>query len=54
MGKEEVLYSWLRYVQQIILRHFVAVGQPVEDKRLFQYRFSDVLWQQLRAYVRNL
>jgi hypothetical protein len=54
MGKEEVLYSWLRYVQQIVLRHFVAVGQPVEDKRLFQYRFSNVLWQQLRAYVRNL
>jgi hypothetical protein len=54
MGKEEVLYSWLKYVQQIVLRHFVAVGKPVEDKRLFQYRFSDVLWQQLRAYVRNL
>ena len=54
MGKEEVLYSWLKYVQQIILRHFVALGKPFEDKRLFQYQFSDVLWQQLRAYVRNL
>jgi hypothetical protein len=54
MGKEEVLYSWLKYVQQIALRHFVAVGTPVEDKRLFQYQFSEVLWQQLRAYVRNL
>ena len=54
MGKEEVLYSWLKYVQQIALRHFVAVGQPVEQDRLFQYRFSEVLWQQLEAYVRNL
>ncbi len=49
-----MLYSWLKYVQQIVPRHFVAVGRPVEDKRLFQYQFSEVLWQQLRAYVRNL
>jgi hypothetical protein len=43
MGKEEVLYSWLKYVQQIVLRHFVAVGTPVDQSRLLQYRFSDVL-----------
>jgi len=54
MGKEEVLYSWLKYAQQIVLRHFVAVGKPVDQGRLFQYRFSEVLWQQLRAYVHNL
>lgn len=54
MGKEEVLYSWLKYAQQIVLRHFVAVGKPVDQGRLFQYQFSEVLWQQLRAYVRNL
>lgn len=54
MGKEEVLYSWLKYVQQIVLRHFVAVGAPVDQDRLFQYGFSEVLWQQIRAYVRNL
>jgi hypothetical protein len=54
MAKEEVLYSWLKYVQQIVLHHFVAVGKPVENKRLFQYPFSEVLWRQLRAYVHNL
>jgi hypothetical protein len=54
MAKEEVLYSWLKYAHQIVLRHFVAVGVPVDDKRLFQYRFSEVLWRQLQAYVRNL
>jgi HNH endonuclease len=54
MAKEEVLYSWLKYVQQIVWGHFVAVGEPVDSKRLFQYRFSEVLWQQLRAYIRNL
>ena len=54
MGKEEVLYSWLSYVQQIVLRHFVAIGTPVDQQRLFHYRFSEVLWQQIRAYVRNL
>jgi HNH endonuclease len=54
MAKEEVLYSWLKYVQQIVLHHFVALGMPVDDERLFQYRFSEVLWRQLRAYVHNL
>lgn len=54
MGKEEVLYSWLKYVPQIVIRHFVAVGKPVDEQRLFQYSFSEVLWQQLRAYVDNL
>jgi len=54
MAKEEVLYSWLKYVDQIIYRHFVAIGAPIDEKRIFQYRFSEVLWLQLRAYVRNL
>ena len=54
VGKEEVLCSWLKHAQQIVLRHFVAVGKPVDQGRLFQYRFSEALWQQLRAYVRNL
>jgi hypothetical protein len=30
------------------------MGAPVDEKRIFQYRFSEVLWLQLRAYVRNL
>jgi len=54
MGKEEIMYSWLRYVSQVVTRNFVAGGQPHDEKRLFQYPFSEVLWQQLRAYVRNL
>ena len=54
MAKEEIMYSWLRYVPQVVTRNFVAMGLPYDEKRLFQYPFSDVLWQQLRAYVGNL
>lgn len=54
MGKEEILYSWLRFVRQIVTQHFHALGKPVDPEKLFQYRFSNILWDQIRAYVRNL
>lgn len=54
MAKEEILYSWLRYVRQIVQQHFMALGKPIDEQRLFQYQFSHVLWSQIRAYVRSL
>lgn len=49
------MYSWLRrFVSQIVMQHLAALGKPVDHERLFQCRFSSVLWQQLRSYVRNL
>lgn len=54
MGKEEVLYSWLTYVKQLAQGHFFALGEAIDQDRIFQYRFSDVLWKQLRAYIHNL
>ena len=54
LAKEEILYSWLRYVRQIVQHHFMALGKPVDDQRLFQYQFSNVLWGQIRAYIRSL
>ena len=54
MAKEEILYSWLRYIRQIVQHHFMALGKPIDEQRLFQYQFSNVLWNQIRAYVRRL
>lgn len=54
MGKEEVLYAWLRYVRQIVQYHFNFLGKPVEENRLFQYEFPPTLWDNLRAYVINV
>lgn len=54
MGKEEILYSWLSYVPQIVKWNFHAAGTMVNEERLFQYKLSEVLWGQLENYVRNL
>ena len=54
MAKEEILYNWLKYLSQIIQTHFISLGLPVDEKKLFQYEFSDTLWNNIRNYVINL
>jgi hypothetical protein len=54
MAKEEILYNWLKYLSQIIQTHFISLGHPVDEKKLFQYEFSDILWNNIRNYVINL
>jgi hypothetical protein len=34
--------------------HFISQGQPVDEKKLFQYEFSDTLWTNIRNYVKNI
>lgn len=54
MGKEEVMYNWLKFLSQIVQSHFISQGQPVDEKKLFQYEFSDTLWTNIRNYIKNL
>jgi hypothetical protein len=54
MAKEEILYNWLKYLSQIIQTHFISLGHPVDEKKLFQYEFSETLWNNIRNYVVNL
>jgi hypothetical protein len=54
MSKEEVLYSWLRHVQQIAKFYFINTGKPIKEERLFQYLFPEQLWVNIRNFVRNL
>lgn len=54
MSKEEIIYNWLRFVRQIAQNYFIWQGVPVDEKRLFQYRFPEPLWDRIRAYVRSL
>lgn len=54
MGKEEIMYNWLKYLSQIVQSHFISLGQPVDEKKLFQYEFSDTLWNNIRNYINNL
>jgi hypothetical protein len=54
MSKEEILYNWLRYVQQIAKMYFISTGKPIVEEKLFQYHFPEQLWENIRHFVRNL
>ncbi len=54
MSKEEILYNWLKYIEQIIKNYFIMQGTPIQEEKLFQYKFPISLWERLRTFIRNL
>jgi len=54
MSKEEVVYSWLKYVEQIIKNYFIMQGRPIQEKKLFHYKFPAPLRERIRVFIRNL
>lgn len=54
MSKEEVIYNWLQYLKKVIESYFTNTGKLYESNRLFQEPFSDVLWANIRKFVKNL
>ena len=52
--KEEILYNWLKYVRAIIQTHFLSQGKQVDENKLMQEQFDDVLWENIRKFIRNL
>lgn len=54
MSKEEIMYNWLRYVSQIIKNFYIMQGKPIQEDKLFQYKFPDPLWQKIRTFIKNL
>lgn len=54
MAKEEIMYNWLRYISQIIKNFYLMQGKPIQEEKLFQYKFPDTLWQKIRTFVQNL
>lgn len=54
MSKEEVIYNWLRYIQQVAKLYFINTGKPIDEEKLFQYSFPEQLWTNIRNFVRNL
>jgi hypothetical protein len=54
LGKEEIVYVWLAQVARIAQMYFTLNGMAFDDKKLFQYPFSDALWSNIEAYLVNL
>lgn len=43
MSREEIIYNWLKYISQIIKSYFIMQGKPIDENKLFQYRFPEPL-----------
>ncbi len=54
LSREEVLYVWLGYIRQIVQGFFTMNGQPVDERKLFEYSFPEPLWDRIDAYLANL
>jgi hypothetical protein len=54
LSHEEIIYNWLKYMQQIVKNYYIMLGIPINEDRLFQYKFPPPLWDKVRAFVHNL
>jgi hypothetical protein len=53
MSKEEIIYNWLQYVRQIARQYFIMQGRPDPGNRLFQFRFPEQVWENIRRFLQN-
>ncbi len=54
MSKEEIVYNWLQFVGQIARQYFIMQGQPDPKDRLFQYKFPEQVWTNIRKFLESL
>jgi hypothetical protein len=54
LSREEILYCWLRFVRQIIQNYFITTGKPIQEDKLFHYRFPEPLWDNIENFLANL
>lgn len=54
LSKEEILYNWLGYADQIIQNYFIMQGVPIQKEKLFQYSFPEPLWERIRTFTENM
>lgn len=52
--KEEIMYNWVQYIERLINNFFSLTGELYDDQNLFQIKFPDQLWTNIRSFVRNL
>lgn len=54
MSKEEVIYNWLNYLRKAIENYFSNTGKLIEPTKIFQTKFDDQLWKNIRNFMQNL
>ena len=51
--KEEIMYNWIQYIELLIKNFFSMTGEMFNDENLFQIKFPDQLWTNIRTFIRN-
>lgn len=54
MSKEEILYTWLKFTHQIIKNYFIFMGKPINEGKIFQYKFPPQIWSNTTTFIHNL
>ncbi len=54
ISKEEVMYSWFLYAKAVIKNYFSNTGKLYNESSLFQEKFDDQLWVNLKNFLLNL
>ena len=52
--KEEIMYNWVQYIEQLIYNFFCLTGEKHDKQDLFQIKFPDQLWTNIRTFIQNL
>lgn len=55
MMKEEIIYTWLGYISDVIVMFFANMGKRTANRRdFFQEKFPDQLWVNISNFIENL
>ena len=54
LSKEELIYNWLQYMSQIARQYFIMQGMPDPQDKLFQCRFPEQVWENMRKFLKSL
>lgn len=52
--REEVMYNWVKYLQMVVKNYFSNIGTQYNEENLFQQKFDEQLWINIRNFLRNL
>lgn len=52
--KEEIIYNWIKYIELVINNYFANMGVMYDKDNLFQQKFPDQLFKNIRNFIINL
>ncbi len=54
LSREEALFNVLRFVRDLIRRHYLIAGNVIDESELFERKFPEELWSAIERLIRNL